>query len=115
MRFKRHSIPMDTQRAVIKRDKKTCQYCGKVAVAWQVGGGRVYERDPLLVSLENGDDGYDYESNWKSNKIDIYVSFEIDHIIPVFFGGSNEMDNLKLACRYCNRSKGHEMVSTQNV
>lgn len=31
---------------------------------------------------------------------------EIDHIIPVALGGTNEKTNLQLLCRPCNRSKG---------
>lgn len=32
--------------------------------------------------------------------------FEIDHIIAVANGGSNHLDNLCVACKPCNRSKG---------
>ena len=32
--------------------------------------------------------------------------FEVDHIIPVSRGGTNDYENLTLACRWCNRSKG---------
>lgn len=31
---------------------------------------------------------------------------EIDHIMPIALGGTNERGNLQLLCRYCNRSKG---------
>ena len=31
----------------------------------------------------------------------------VDHIIPLSRGGTNAMDNLRLACRTCNRSKGN--------
>lgn len=30
---------------------------------------------------------------------------EIDHIVPVSAGGSNDIDNLSLACHVCNHSK----------
>ena len=32
--------------------------------------------------------------------------FEIDHIVPWSRGGAHERDNLTLACKPCNRSKG---------
>lgn len=31
---------------------------------------------------------------------------EIDHVVPVSRGGSDELENLVLSCRPCNRSKG---------
>ena len=31
---------------------------------------------------------------------------EVDHIIPVSQGGSDELDNLQTLCRTCNRAKG---------
>ena len=33
---------------------------------------------------------------------------EIDHIVPVAVGGSDEEKNLWLACRACNRAKGKQ-------
>lgn len=34
-----------------------------------------------------------------------YVPFTIDHIIPLYLGGSDNTDNLGLACFHCNRQK----------
>ena len=36
--------------------------------------------------------------------------FEIDHIIPVSKGGSDELENLTVACKPCNRSKGNKTI-----
>ena len=33
-------------------------------------------------------------------------SFEIDHIVPVVRGGTNNFDNLQVICRPCNQRKG---------
>jgi len=33
------------------------------------------------------------------------VQLEIDHIIPVVRGGSNDKDNLRVLCRACNKGK----------
>ncbi len=35
---------------------------------------------------------------------------EIDHIIPVSYGGDNNIDNLITACRHCNRKKRNNLV-----
>lgn len=34
-----------------------------------------------------------------------YVSFTIDHVIPLANGGTNDIENLALACFHCNRNK----------
>lgn len=36
----------------------------------------------------------------------IYAPIEIDHIIPRVQGGSDDIENLCLACPFCNRFKG---------
>ena len=38
------------------------------------------------------------------------VTLEIDHVIPVSEGGSDELHNLITACFDCNRGKGAEML-----
>jgi hypothetical protein len=35
--------------------------------------------------------------------------FHVDHIIPLKHGGSDELDNLCLACFKCNAHKGHDL------
>ena len=39
-------------------------------------------------------------------------SFEVEHILPVFFGGSDALDNLALACRACNAFKSARQTGT---
>lgn len=34
-----------------------------------------------------------------------------DHIVPLVRGGTNELENLTIACRRCNSSKGHKLLS----
>lgn len=40
--------------------------------------------------------------------ITVFDKYEVDHIHPVFLGGDNSPDNLCIACKKCNRSKGHK-------
>lgn len=37
------------------------------------------------------------------------VPFTIDHILPVSLGGSNDLENLALACFTCNRQKSNQI------
>jgi 5-methylcytosine-specific restriction endonuclease McrA len=38
------------------------------------------------------------------------VALECDHIVPVVKGGTHGTDNLKTACRACNRSKAAKSI-----
>jgi len=62
----RETIPATTQLLVLKRDKFTCQYCGRSAPE---------------------------------------VELHIDHRLPVSRGGTNDPENLCVACKACNLSK----------
>ena len=73
---KRKSLPQTIRFEVFKRDKFTCQYCGKSAP------------DVIL---------------------------EIDHIIPVSKGGSNDIMNLVTACRECNRGKTNKNLDDNST
>ena len=49
-----------------------------------------------------------------------FIRFTIDHILPQSAGGSDDIDNLALACRNCNerrgnRSEGHDPETGQSV
>ncbi|MEL6354443.1 MAG: HNH endonuclease signature motif containing protein [Cyanobacteria bacterium J06627_28] len=39
-----------------------------------------------------------------------YVRFTVDHIVPLALGGSNEPNNLALACFHCNRRKSNHIT-----
>ncbi len=42
---------------------------------------------------------------------DTYFGCEIDHIISLKHGGSNELNNLAYSCFFCNRHKGSDIGS----
>jgi hypothetical protein len=42
---------------------------------------------------------------------DLNGPFEVDHIHPVARGGTNDPENLCVACETCNRSKGARLLS----
>lgn len=37
--------------------------------------------------------------------------YHVDHVIPLSRGGSDDFDNLALACPHCNQSKGNKLLS----
>ncbi|MGB7210152.1 MAG: HNH endonuclease [Pyrinomonadaceae bacterium] len=42
---------------------------------------------------------------------DAYFKFQIEHIVSRKHGGSSELENLALACVFCNRYKGTDIAS----
>lgn len=38
------------------------------------------------------------------------ILFTIDHVVPLAEGGTDEMENLALACFHCNRKKSNKQV-----
>jgi hypothetical protein len=44
-----------------------------------------------------------------------YVRFTIDHVIPLSRGGSDNPDNLALACFHCNRRKADKLTALDPV
>ncbi len=45
---------------------------------------------------------------------DMFIAFEIDHIISLKHGGGNEFDNLAYACPHCNQHKGSDLTTFLN-
>ena len=45
---------------------------------------------------------------WWSGQWVTFDQLEMDHIFPEFLGGAMSVENIVLACRKCNRSKGHK-------
>lgn len=67
---------------VVERDGAYCRYCGD-------GPFEPY-----------------YSYDWKFRLAFYMGGAEIDHIVPVALGGTNEPDNLVVCCTRCNASKG---------
>lgn len=42
---------------------------------------------------------------------DLFFSFEIDHVIALKHGGTNDLDNLAFACPHCNQHKGSDFAT----
>ena len=41
------------------------------------------------------------------------VAASVDHVVPVTFGGTRKLDNLKLAHRCCNVRRGNRVVTDE--
>jgi 5-methylcytosine-specific restriction endonuclease McrA len=89
-RYKKKNIPYWLKKLVTVRDGCTCQICGKSGLN-DIGSGLAYE----MVKVG------DYDRSWLAPR-----RFEYDHIIPESKGGLTTPENIRLACRKCNRSKG---------
>lgn len=86
------AIPAATRRAVARRHGVEpgatgvpvfCAYCGA-------------EGRASWFPLHNGRPGA-----W------VHFTLELDHVVAEFNGGDGQPTNIVLACRRCNRSKGH--------
>jgi 5-methylcytosine-specific restriction endonuclease McrA len=43
-------------------------------------------------------------------------NYQIDHKVPIYKGGTNDLDNLCIACRDCNRYKSyHHLIQTSRA
>lgn len=45
---------------------------------------------------------------------DLFLSFHIDHIIPLKHGGTNDSGNLAYTCPHCNQHKGSDFATLLN-
>lgn len=80
-------------------DFSLCPYCGEQLIERE-------ERQPIPDRVRHEvfkRDGYRCRECGAS--IDEGATLEIDHIIPVANGGTNDIDNLQTLCKKCNRGK----------
>ena len=73
----------------------TCQYCGKIGIKIFRWGKPCVVENPTKIYLDS-------KENYNDRSL---IPFEIDHLIPRIKGGTNDIDNLTLSCRKCNRGK----------
>lgn len=77
-----------------------------------------YINDPKNIHYETSPERYSWLRVRKQRSKEIYSrdehkckycgstnKLEIDHIIPLAMGGSNDLDNLQILCKKCNRKK----------
>src|SRR4051812_24462626 len=98
-KYKKKQIPLKLKSYIAVRDNGICQICGKIGeLKPTYFGYMAFEKAPAwAVKDGSGATSGIYHGYW---------SFEIDHIKPEFIGGELIIENLRLACKSCNRSKG---------
>ena len=85
MAGKRKCIPNKTLKEVVARQGNTnCFYCGVL------GDSKIF----------NGSSG---KASW------LWIEHVVDHVEPHSIGGSDNPENLVIACRDCNSRKGNKV------
>lgn len=91
--------------------------CEEEIARWQARGW--FPRDPNIIGLRPS------INEWKEIRVRILArdryrcaycltvggALEVDHIVPVSRGGSNNDDNLTAACKPCNRGKSNKLLA----
>ncbi|KIL35136.1 hypothetical protein SD71_16005 [Cohnella kolymensis] len=81
----RKSISNKTVKSIVERDgSANCTYCRRF------GASRLF----------TGSKG---KGAW------LWIEHEIDHVIPLSRGGTDELPNLVITCRNCNRRKNNKL------
>jgi hypothetical protein len=91
------TAPEDLERQRASARERTRRYrerLGAGASEWTVICSQVYERDGRVCAYCGDVDG----------------PHQIDHVLPLSRGGTNDLDNLQVACKPCNTSKGDRTV-----
>ena len=77
--------------------------------------GQYYKRKPIKPALRQAV----YErDNFTCQYCGFHASekeLEIDHIVPVSRGGTNDIDNLRTSCSKCNKKKGAKLERSIQV
>jgi 5-methylcytosine-specific restriction endonuclease McrA len=87
---KRRYITEKTKAIVYNRDGLNCKICG--VHVWRCP----YEEGCQTIE--------------EANALPFKRRAVLDHILPVFHGGSNDADNLQILCLSCNSKKGHKLM-----
>jgi 5-methylcytosine-specific restriction endonuclease McrA len=103
MLYKKKNIPLKIKSYIAVRDNGICQICGKIGeLKPTYFGYMAFEKIPAWYCHDKGAVSGIYPN---------LMSFEIDHIHPESAGGTLDLENLRLACRSCNRSKGCKITN----
>lgn len=90
---------------IYERDNFECQHCGWFPLSALLIEGQPDEHD----IRRNLPGNYECVRLADGTAGEQWFELQIDHIIPVALGGSNDPDNLQTLCSSCNARKGASM------
>lgn len=90
------SADIAAQRTVIDRETRTLRQLLMTAVVLRDGTLCHYCQGPTLLTYK----GHPQRRT-------------LDHVLPQSFGGTDDLDNLVLACQSCNSKKGNQVSQSQ--
>lgn len=99
---KRRSIAKELRLKIIKKCGPKCFYCNKKGFIdlKRYGKPIVLEKNPHKFWVNP----YDGIFIWK------HRAMHFDHVIPISKGGKDTLNNLVVACGFCNGSKGDKIA-----
>jgi 5-methylcytosine-specific restriction endonuclease McrA len=125
MTHKRHSVSHKLKRIIERDGGWTCHYCGCNLIPPGTAEGtepyytyRLQEQTPIIgFGYFNGpDENWEAKAEaWQRGDLVFWYGYadmtpgysfaQVDHVIPVSRGGSDDLSNLVAACYECNKSK----------
>jgi hypothetical protein len=114
------SIPRLVQRCLrcdidLSNKKKHAIYCSKTCKSMDHTAKHRAKSRTLSTARRAEIYHRDNKKCYMCNTALTIEEIELDHIIPIFMGGSSDPSNIATSCRQCNRSKGTKVGSKQIV
>lgn len=95
----------DKRREYLKTDAGSAMYRRYTQKRYAVmKNAFVEEVDPYQIYQQQGGICYICKGNFT------FKEMELDHVVPLARGGKHENKNCKMACAFCNRSKGAKLL-----
>lgn len=95
-------VPVDRESRLVLSDLfPRCWICGALFPDW---ARSKFRRTELSPAVQTGLTFIDYfrPRGLTARELDV----EVEHVVPHAGGGRDDLDNLRLACGWCNRAKG---------
>jgi 5-methylcytosine-specific restriction endonuclease McrA len=91
------SVPL-TGRCFSRCRSKECHDALDRLFNWNYTKKQVFRRDGLRCGLCGSTDAPSNERTWNN-------PYEVDHIIPICLGGTDDLENLRILCSACHKAE----------